>query len=95
MQRDEVAAHGLRGHLALVDPGVPLLGPLDVQRPVVAQRRVRRLEALVRRVSVAAHRQDVQVAVADPRHLRGRCGLEARVICDGCKKELLDRWGGI
>lgn len=69
MQRDEEGAHGLRGHLALVDAGVALLRPLDVQRPVVRLRRVRRLEPLVRRVRVAAHRQDVQVAVPDPRHL--------------------------
>lgn len=69
MQRDEEGAHRLRGHLALVDAGVALLRPLDVQRPVVRVGRVRRLEALVRRVRVPAHGQDVQVAVADPWHL--------------------------
>lgn len=70
MQRDKERAHGLRRDLALVDAGVALLRPLDVQRPVVRLRRVRGLEALVRRVRVAAHGQDVQVAVPDPRYLR-------------------------
>lgn len=55
MQRDEEGAHGLRGHLALVHAGVPLLRPLDVQRPVVRLRGVRGLEPLVRRVRVASH----------------------------------------
>lgn len=66
MERHEEGAHGLRGDLALVDASVALLRPLDLQRPVVGLRRVRRLEALVRRVRVTAHRQDVQVAVTDP-----------------------------
>lgn len=69
MQSDEEGAHRLRGDLALVDAGVALLSPLDVERPVVRLRRVGRLEPLVARVRVPADGEDVQVAVTDPRNL--------------------------
>ena len=67
---DEVAANGLRADLALVYPRVPLLGPLDLQRPLFVVSVMVGLEALVARVGVAPHSEDVDVAVTYPRHLQ-------------------------
>lgn len=68
-ESDEEGAHRLRGDLTLVDAGVSLLRPLDVQRPVLGLRGVRRLEPLVWSVRVPAHSQDVQVTVTYPWNL--------------------------
>lgn len=67
---DGVAAHRLSANLALVDAGVSLLCPFDLQRPLVGLRMVIGLETLVARVRVAAHCEDVQVSVPDPGYLR-------------------------
>lgn len=61
------AAHGQRADLALVETGVAVLRPIDQQRPFVAM--PRRLETLVARVRVRAHRQDVKIPVPNPGHL--------------------------
>lgn len=82
-QRDKVTAHGLGRDLALVDSGVPLLGPLDLQRPVVGVFVMRRLEALVRGVRVAAHRQDVNVPVPYPGDLFGQMSPPEGCCCWG------------
>ena len=63
-------AHGRRGgDLALVLAGVAALRAADAKRPLLGARLVLRLEALVRRVRVPPHRQQVDVAVAHPWHL--------------------------
>uniref|UniRef100_A0A182R067 Uncharacterized protein n=1 Tax=Anopheles farauti TaxID=69004 RepID=A0A182R067_9DIPT len=69
-ERDEEAAYRLGRYLALVDAGVPLLGPLDLKRPVVDVFVMRRLEPLVGGVRVAADGEYVDVPVSDPRDLR-------------------------
>lgn len=61
--------NGLGGDLALVAALVPQLHRLDPECPLRAGLLVEGLEAQVRRVRVAAHRQDAQVAASDPRHL--------------------------
>lgn len=68
-QRNEIAAHRLGRNLAFVDAGVPLLGPLDLQRPVVGVFVMRRLEALVRGVCVAPDGQNVDIAMPYPGYL--------------------------
>ena len=68
---EEGVAHGRRGgDLALVEARVLALRVPDAQRPVLGVRRVHRLEALVRRVRVAAHGEQVDVPVPHPRHLQ-------------------------
>ena len=64
---------GRRGrHLALVDAGVSELGVPDLQRPVLGLWGVGGHEALVGGVRVPADRQQVNVVMSDPRHLRVR-----------------------
>ena len=58
------------GYLALVLAGVAALWAAYAQRPLLGAWLVLCLEALVRRVRVAAHRQQVDVAVTDPWYLR-------------------------
>lgn len=70
IERDEVASVGLRADLTLVVAGVPLLGPLDLQRPLLVFTVMDRLESLIAGVRVAAHGQDVNVSVPDPRNLK-------------------------
>lgn len=72
---DDREEHGLadgrrRAHLALVDPAVPTLGISHLKRPVLRHRVVYAGEPLVRRVSRSAHRQQVQIPVPYPRHLK-------------------------
>jgi hypothetical protein len=60
-------AHVRRGaDLTLVDAGVAVLRVLDLQRPLVRVRVMDGPEALVARVRVAAHGQQVDVAVPHP-----------------------------
>lgn len=66
---DKVTPDGLRGDLALIHAGVAQLRPLDVQYPVIRLGPVRGLEPLVRRVRVAAHRQDMQIPMSYPGYL--------------------------
>lgn len=66
----EVAHVGRRGNLALVYSAVPVLGKLDQQYPVVLERAMYHPEALVVRVRVTSHRQQVDVSVSDPRYLK-------------------------
>lgn len=64
-------AHMRRGtDLALVDARVPMLRVLYLQRPVFAVRVVYRTESLVGRVRVPTHSQEMDVAMAHPRHLK-------------------------
>jgi hypothetical protein len=55
IKRDKVAAVGLRADLTLIVTGVPLLGPLDLQRPFFIFTVMDGLEPLVTGVSVASH----------------------------------------
>lgn len=64
MYGDKTAAY-----LTLVGPVVPLLGVLDLQRPVVGALGVQHTEAHVRRVGVDARGEDVEVRPSDPGHL--------------------------
>lgn len=87
LQVDKVADVGRGRDLAFVDPTVPVLRVLDLQHPVLRVRLVDRLEALISRVGVPAHRQQVDVSVSDPRdlqqHLRGgeeRMGIKTSII---------------
>lgn len=73
-----VRPDGLGGDLALVAALVAQLHRLDPERPLRAVRLVERLEAQVRRVCVAAHCQDPQVAPANPRHLWRRAAWSER-----------------
>lgn len=75
VQVDGIAAHRLRGYLALVDPGVSLLGPLDLQGPLVDVPMVGGLETLIRRVGVGAHGEDVQVTMSYPGNLQKEAPL--------------------
>ncbi len=68
-QFDLVSPRGRGGHLALVEPLVPVCDGADAQLPEVRQRDVVGGEALVGRVRVPANGQQVDVAVADPRDL--------------------------
>lgn len=68
----EVAHVGYGGHLAFVDAGVPVLGILYLQGPVVRLHVVHGPEALVVRVRVPADGQQVDVPVSNPRHLQSR-----------------------
>lgn len=68
-ERDKVAAHWLGRNLAFIDSGVPFLGPLYLQRPVVDVFVMRRLESLVGCVRVAADGEYVNVPVPYPRNL--------------------------
>ena len=56
-------------YLAFVGTVVPLLGVLDLQRPVVGALRMKHTEAHVRGVRVNAGGEDVEVSPSDPRHL--------------------------
>jgi hypothetical protein len=66
IERDKVAAVRLRADLTLVVAGVPLLGPLDLQRPLLILTLMDRLKPLVTGVRIAAHGQYVDVSVPDP-----------------------------
>ena len=57
------------GDLALVEPLVPRRHGADPELPEVREGDVVRGEALVRRVGVPTHCQQVDVAVPDPRYL--------------------------
>lgn len=57
-------------YLALVYPGIFPLGIPDPQRPLVRMGRVLRLEALVRRVCVTAHCQQVDISMPHPGNLK-------------------------
>lgn len=64
-------AHVRRGaDLTLVDAGVTVLRVLDLQRPLVRVWVMDGPEALVARVRVPAHGQQVDVAVPHPRNLQ-------------------------
>ena len=64
-------AHVRRGaDLTLVDAGVAVLRVLDLQRPLVRVRVMDGPEALVARVRVPAHGQQVDVAMPHPRDLQ-------------------------
>ena len=69
-------------HLALVDSSVPVLWVLDLQHPVLGLWLVDRLEALVSRVGVPAHGQQVDVPVPYPRDLQQHLGLKDEVTID-------------
>lgn len=58
------------GYLTLVDTRVLALGVAYLERPLLGVGRVHRLEALIARVGVAADRQQVNVAMPHPGHLR-------------------------
>ena len=58
------------GDLALVEALVPRRHGADPELPEVREGDVVRGEALVRRVGVPAHGQQVNVAVPDPRYLQ-------------------------
>ena len=60
---------GLGGDLAFVETAVACLAEFDLQRPILRRTRPDDAEPLIRRVVVAAHRQNVHVPMADPRHL--------------------------
>ena len=60
------------GDLALVEALVPRRHGADPELPEVREGDVVRGEALVRRVGVPAHRQQVDIAVPHPRYLQ--CG---------------------
>lgn len=62
----------LRGQLALVEPRVPSGCLEDPQRPILRLGVVQAGEPVVRRVRVGPSRQDVDVPVPYPRHLRAR-----------------------
>lgn len=57
-------------HLALVAPLVGRLDAANGERKAALVLEEERAEPPVRRESVGAHREDVNVAVADPRNLR-------------------------
>lgn len=67
---DGVADRGCRADLTLVCSRVLPLGVAYPEGPVLGVRGVYRLEPLVTRVRVPAHRQQMDVLVSDPGHLR-------------------------
>lgn len=67
---DEVAHVWRGGYLALVDAAVPVLGVLDLEGPVLRVGVVDRPEALVARVRVSTHGEEVHVPVTHPRYLK-------------------------
>lgn len=75
----EVSDGGRGADLALVDAGVLALRIFDAQLPVLGVRRVERLEALVARVRVASHGEQVDVPMAHPRHRAVAQVLDAAV----------------
>ncbi len=78
----EEAPDGLRADLALVPARVLPPRALDLQHPLVAARVVVRLVAHIGRVREPAHGEDVQVAVADPRHLENISPIISRQISE-------------
>ena len=66
IQLNELAAVRLRGDLTFVETGIAGLAVLDLQRPVLGRPLADDTEPLIGGVSVAAHRQNVDVAVAYP-----------------------------
>ena len=72
VEMHEVAHVRDSGYLAFVDAGVPVLGILYLQHPVVRVGVMYRPEALVVRVRIPADRQQVDVPVSHPRHLQSR-----------------------
>lgn len=70
IQMHEVAHVGRRRDLALVDARVAMLRIFDLQAPVFRVRMMYRPEPLIGGVRVAAHRQQMDVPVAHPRHLQ-------------------------
>ena len=75
MELDKEAPDWLRADLALVAARVPPPRLLDLQHPLVPRRVVVGLVPRVRRVREPPHRQDVQVAVTDPRYLQNGKGM--------------------
>jgi hypothetical protein len=69
VELNELAAMGLGGHLAFVESAVACLAVFDLQRPILRGPLADDAEPLIRRVIVAADRQNVHVPVPDPRHL--------------------------
>lgn len=65
-----MADRGCRADLTLVRSRVLPLGVAYPEGPVLGVRGVYRLEPLVTRVRVPAHRQQMDVLVSDPGHLR-------------------------
>lgn len=65
-----------RGHLALIDARVPMLRIFDLQDPVLRVRMMDGPKALVRRVRVSTDGQQMDVTVANPRHLQNRLWRE-------------------
>lgn len=64
------------GHLTLVYSGIPVLGVLDLQRPVLGVWLMDGSESLVARVRVSADCQEVNISMAHPGHLRRRLKCE-------------------
>ena len=69
MEIDEIASGRLCADLALVQSGILHLGGAKLERPFARVPLVVDGEAPVLGVDRSADAQDVQVAVADPRHL--------------------------
>jgi hypothetical protein len=63
---NEIAAYWLRVDLTFVDACIPFLSPLDLQRPFFIVSVMVGLKALVTRVGIAPHGEDVNVSVSDP-----------------------------
>lgn len=61
-------SEAFRSEINEITSAVALLCPLDLKRPLVVLFVVRRLKSLIARVSVAADRKDVNVAMPNPRH---------------------------
>lgn len=70
VQVDRITAHRLRGYLALIDSRVPLLGPFDLQCPLVNVAMIGGLKALICGVRVCAHGEYVQIPMSYPGHLK-------------------------
>ena len=70
IQSNELAAVRLGGYLTFVQSGVSGLREFDLQRPVLGRTRLDNAEPLVGRVRVSTDRQDVDVTVSDPAHLK-------------------------
>lgn len=54
IQVHEVTSDGLRAYLTFVDTGIPFLGPLDLQNPLIRQGVIVGLKTLVTGIGVSA-----------------------------------------
>lgn len=66
----KITPDGLSADLTFVNSCIALLGPFNLQNPLVSLSVVVGLEALVAGVRVASHGQDVDVSMSNPRHLQ-------------------------